>query len=47
MEKKYTVFVGGSEMNDYLLPTHETAKQLANEWIAEGYSDVAIIEINN
>jgi len=44
MDKKYTVWVGGGEVNDYLLSLH-SANKLANEYIRDGYDDVNIIEI--
>ena len=40
-ERKYTVWVGGTEVNDYLLPLEE-AIELANEWSERGYSDVGL-----
>ena len=39
--KKYTVWVGGTEVNDYLL-TKEDAKKLAEEYKKDGYDDVVI-----
>ena len=44
MVKKYTVWVGGGEVNDYLLSL-DSANKLANEYIIDGYDDVNIIEI--
>ena len=41
MIKIYTVWVGGVEVNDYLL-TKEDAEDLAQEYIDDGYNDVAI-----
>ena len=38
---KYSVWVGGVETNDHHL-TREQAVQVANEWRADGYTDVAI-----
>ena len=44
MESKiYSVWVGGFEVNDYLL-TKEDAEDLAQEYINDGYTDVAITE---
>jgi len=40
-ERKYTVWVGGTEVNDYLLPLEE-AIELANDWSERGYSDVKL-----
>jgi len=42
-EKRYTVWVGGVEVNDYLL-TKEQAENLAFEYEQDGYDDVAIDE---
>ena len=39
----YTVFVGGMEVNDYLL-TLEQANNLAEEWILDGYVDVRVVK---
>ena len=43
--KKYTVWVGGVEVNDYL-PTKEKADSLALEYEDDGYDDVIVEEIN-
>ena len=40
----WTVWVGGSEMNSYLL-TKSKAIALANEWFNRGYNDVRIEEV--
>jgi hypothetical protein len=37
----YSVWVGGVEVNNYLL-TKEQAEKLAQEWIDDGYDEVAI-----
>jgi hypothetical protein len=37
----YSVWVGGGEINDYLL-TKEQAEKLAQEWRDDGYEEVAI-----
>ena len=39
--KNYTVWVGGTEVNDYLL-TKEEAEELAQKYIDRGYNDVVI-----
>ena len=39
--EKWTVWVGGIEVNDYYL-TKEEAERLAREYKAEGYDDVQI-----
>lgn len=39
--KNYTVWVGGTEVNDYLL-TKEEAGELAQKYIDRGYNDVVI-----
>jgi hypothetical protein len=41
LERKYSVWVGGTQVHDYLL-TREEAKKLAQEWANEGYDDVVI-----
>ena len=41
IQRKYTVWVGGTEVNDYLLPLDE-AIELAHEWSERGYSDVGL-----
>lgn len=43
--KKYSVWVGGSEVNDYYL-TKEQAEYLAEEYKEDGYDDVVIEEID-
>ena len=40
-ERKYSVWVGGTEVNDYLL-TLDDATMLANEFSVRGYSDVKL-----
>ena len=42
--KKYSVWVGGTEVNDYLL-TYKKAKNLAFEYKLNGYDDVSVQEI--
>lgn len=42
---KFTVWVGGSEVNDYLL-TLVQAIELADVYIDDGYDDVKIEQIN-
>lgn len=42
--KKYSVWVGGCEVNDYYL-TKEQAEDLAEEYKADGYDDVEIEEV--
>jgi hypothetical protein len=37
----YTVFVGGVEVNDYLLPK-KRAERLARQYRMDGYDDVAV-----
>ena len=41
--KKYSVFVGGLEVNNYLL-TLTKAKQLAQEYKEDNYTDVKILK---
>ena len=40
-EKNYSVWVGGTEVNDYLL-TLDDAVALAHEFSVRGYSDVKL-----
>lgn len=44
MNKKYTVWVGGSEIQSYYLTAYE-AKELKQIWDAKGYDDVVIEEM--
>ena len=41
--KNYTVWVGGMEVNDYLMELSE-AESLALIWTDQGYDDVHILE---
>ena len=41
----YTVWVGGVEVNDFLL-TEQQATKVANEYKSLGYTDVEIEETN-
>ena len=43
--KNYTVWVGGGEVNDYLL-TKEEAEELAQEYIDDDYDDVIIEDVS-
>lgn len=45
MEGKWSVWVGGSEMNSNLL-TKSQAISIARDWFERGYSDVRIKESN-
>jgi hypothetical protein len=45
-KKTYTVWVGGSEVNDSYL-TKEEAENLASEYKADGYDDVVVENILN
>ncbi len=44
MGKTYSVWVGGGEVNDYLLD-RETALYLAEQFREDGYDDVQIEEV--
>jgi hypothetical protein len=44
MSKTYSVWVGGVEVNDYLLD-HEKALYLAEQFREDGYDDVQIEEV--
>jgi hypothetical protein len=39
----YTVWVGGTEVNDYYLDNLEDARLLAGSYIDEGYDDVYVM----
>ena len=41
MIEHYTVWVGGSEVNDYYL-TQSEAQTIAQQYITDGYDDVII-----
>ena len=43
MDKKYSVWVSGGEVNDYLLD-YETALRVAETWRNDGYDEVQITE---
>ena len=43
-EDRYTLWVGGSEVNNYYLTLIE-AEELADEYIEDGYDDVQIEKI--
>ena len=43
-EDRFTVWVGGSEVNNYYLTLIEAA-ELADEYIEDGYDDVQIEKI--
>ena len=43
-EKRYIVWVGGSEVNDHYI-TKEKAEGLAQEYIEDGYDDVIVEEV--
>lgn len=44
MNKIYTVFVGGTEVNDYLL-TREEAIDLRDYYLDQNYDDVMIVMV--
>lgn len=44
MNKIYTVFVGGTEVNDYLL-TREEAIELRDYYLDQNYDDVMIVRV--
>ena len=45
-EKRFTVWVGGLEINDYLLTARE-AERVAEHWREKGYNDVEIEMLGN
>lgn len=44
MYKVFSVWVGGSEVNDYYL-TIDEAVRIADEYVDDGYEDVHIVEM--
>ena len=44
MDNKYTVWVGGTEVNDVLL-TEKEANRLKEVYLGRGYDDVEIEEV--
>jgi hypothetical protein len=44
MEERFTVFVGGVEVNDYLL-TESVADDLAQDYTNDGYDDVEVVDV--
>lgn len=44
--KLYSVYVGGSEVNDYLM-RYDEALDLAREYSDDGYDDVSIEEVGH
>lgn len=46
MDARYSVFVGGIEVNDYYL-TYGEAEDLADEYWADGYDDVQIVDMED
>ena len=46
MNENYTVWVGGSEVNDYYLSLDE-AQSLAKLYLDRGYDDVLIEEVQS
>jgi len=41
----YTVWVGGSEVNDYYIEDLDEAKGIADCWKGRGYEDVIVEEV--
>lgn len=44
-DKQHSVFVGGTEVNDYML-SKKSAELLASEYIQDGYTDVSVEKIS-
>lgn len=42
-EKSWSVFVGGTEVNDFLMSLTD-AERLAGEYVDDGYDDVALYQ---
>lgn len=45
--KLYTVWVGGTEVNDYLFTDYGDALDFASEYIDNGYDDVSIEDVSS
>ena len=45
MGAAYSVWVGGSEVNDFALTDYALAEQVADIWVSMGYDDVKVEEI--
>ena len=45
-DTQFTVWVGGIEVNNFLL-TKEEAQKLANQYIIDGYDDVVVVEVRS
>ena len=43
MTERFTVWVGGAEVNDYYL-SEDKAEDLAQDFLDDGYDDVEIVE---
>ena len=41
----YTVWVGGSEVNDYYIANLDEAERVSDMWKGRGYSDVIVEEV--
>jgi hypothetical protein len=46
-KKKYTVWVGGGEVNSHYIESKEEADSIAEEWREKGYDDVVVEEIED
>ena len=42
---KWTVWVGGGEINDYYIDNEQTAQDLAQCWRDKGYDEVVVEEV--
>lgn len=42
---KWTVWVGGGEINDHYLDSEQVAQDLAQWWVDKGYDEVVVEEI--
>ena len=44
---KYTVWVGGVEVNDYYLRNDFEAQEIGRRYLNEGYDDVVVVRTND
>ena len=46
MKAKYTVWVGGGEVNEYYIDSKKEAEDIAECWRAKGYDDVFVEKVS-
>lgn len=45
MNKKYSVWVDGVEINDYYIADLDQAERIAESWVSMGYEEVQVEEM--